>query len=174
MVIDSGASSHMFFDRSLFYDFSEETQRKIKIASGIFSQVEGDGKLSLSLLDKEGIERCVTYSDFLFLPDHSHDLISVSKLRKNGAQVNFGQSLNVNGGATIPFEEHANLYVLKGKTFDFCSFSGENEEAVLWHHRLGHNNFKNVKRLAYHVSGMSLKHSAFDKHCFCEICKISK
>ena len=76
----------------------------------------------------------MTFSDCLFLPDHSHNLISVSKLRQNGAQVNFGKSLSifVNERATIPFEEHANLYVLKGKTFDFCSFSGENEEAVLW------------------------------------------
>ena len=174
LVIDSSASSHMFFDRSLFFDFSEETQRKVKNANGIFSQVEGVGKVSLSLLDKEGIERCVTVSDCLFLPDHSHNLISVSKLRQNGAQVNFGKSLSifVNERATIPFEEHANLYVLKGKTFDFCSFSGENEEAVLWHHRLGHNNFKNVKRLAHHVPGLSLKHSAFDKLCCCEVCKI--
>ena len=118
----------------------------------------------------------MTFSDCLFLPDHSHNLISVSKLRQNGAQVNFGKSLSifVNERATILFEEHANLYVLKGKTFDFCSFSGENEKAVLWHHRLGHNNFKNVKRLAHHVSGMSLKHSAFDKLCCCEVCKISK
>ena len=90
--------------------------------------------------------------------------------------MNFGQSLTffVNGRATIPFEEHADLYVFKGKTFDLCSFSGENEEAVLWHHCLGHNNFKIVKRLVHHVSGMSLKHSAFDKLCCCEICKISK
>ena len=133
LVIDSGASSHMFFDRSLFFDFSEETQRKVKNANGTFSQVEGVGKISLLLLDKEGIERCVTFSDCLFLPDHSHNLISVSKLRQNGAQVNFGQSLSifVNERATILFEEHANLYVLKGKTLDFCSFSGENEEAVV-------------------------------------------
>ena len=118
----------------------------------------------------------MTFSDCLFLHDHSHNLITVSKLRQNGAQVNFGQSLSifVNGRATIPFEEHANLHVLKGKTLDFCSFSGEIEESVLWHHRLGHNNFKNVKRLAHHVSGMSLKHSAFDKLCCCEVCKISK
>ena len=133
LVIDSGASSHMFFDRSLFFDFSEETQHKVKNANGTFSQVEG---VSLLLLDKEGIERCVTFSDCLFLPDHSHNMISVSKMRQNGARVNFGKSLSifVNERATIPFEEHANLYVLKGKTFDFCSFSGENEEAVLWHH----------------------------------------
>ena len=176
LVIDSGASSHMFCDRSLFFDFSEETQRKVKNANGTFSQVEGVGKVSLLLLDKDGIERCVTFSDCLFLPDHSHNLISVSKLRQNGAHVNFGQSLSifVNGRATIPFEEHANLYVLKGKSFDLCSFSGEKEEAVLWHHRLGHNNFKIVKRLAHHFSGMSLKNSAFDKLCCCEVCKISK
>ena len=176
LVIDSGASSHMLFDRSLFFDFGEETQRKVKNANGTFSQVEGVGKISLLLLDKEGIERCVTFSDCLFLPDHSHNLISVSKLRRNGAQVNFGKSLSifVNERATIPFEEHANLYVLKGKTFDNCSFSGENKKAVLWHHRLGHNNFKNVKHLAHHVSGMSLKHNAFDNLCCCEICKISK
>ena len=38
--------------------------------------------------------------------------------------MNFGQSLSifVNGRATIPFEEHANLYLLKEKTFDFCAF----------------------------------------------------
>ena len=124
------------------------------------------GNVFLLFLDKDGLERCVTCSDFLFLPDHSHTLIRVSKLKQNGAQVIFGQSLSilVDGKATIPFEEHANLYVLKGKTFDLCSFSGQNEEAVLWHHRLGHNYFKNLKCLAHHVSGLSLKHNiAFDK-----------
>ena len=54
------------------------------------------------------------------------------------------------------------------------TFSGENEEAVLWHHRLGHNNFKIVKRLAHIVSGMSLKHSAFETLCCCEVCKTAK
>ena len=114
----------------------------------------------------------MTFSDCLFLRDHSHNLISERKLRQNRAQVNFGQSLSifVKGRATIPFEEHANLSVLKS----FCSFSVENEEAALWHHRLGHNNFKKVKRLAHHVSGKNLKHSAFDKLCCCEVCKISK
>ena len=63
LVIDSGASSHMFFDRSLLFDFSEETQRKVKNANGTFLQVEGVGKVSLLLLDKEMIERCVTFSD---------------------------------------------------------------------------------------------------------------
>ena len=56
LVIDSGASSHMFFDRSLFFDFSK-TQRKVKNANGTFWQVEGVGEVSLLLLDKEGIER---------------------------------------------------------------------------------------------------------------------
>ena len=76
-----------FFDHSLFFDFCEETQRKIKNANGTFSLVEGVGKVSLLILDKDGIERCVTCSDFLFPPHHSHILISVSKLRQNGAQV---------------------------------------------------------------------------------------
>ena len=119
----------------------------------------------------------MTFSDCLFLPNHSHNLISISKLRQNVAQVNFGQPLSIfiNAKATIPFEEHANLYVLKGKLFDLCSFSGENEEAVLWHHRLGHNHFKKlVKRSAHHVLGLSLKNSAFDKLCCCEVCTISK
>ena len=138
----------MFFDRSLFFDFSEETQRKVKMRMG------------------------------RFLPDHSHNIISVSKLTQSGAQVDSGQSLSIfvnrDGFATIPLKEHDNLYVLKRKTFDFCSFSGENEEAVLWHQRLGRNDFKIVKCLVLHVSGMSLKNCAFDKLCCCEVCKISK
>ena len=71
LVIESGASSHMFFDRYLFFDFSEEPQRKIKNANGIFLQAEGVGKVPFLFLDKEGIERCLTFSDHLFLPDHS-------------------------------------------------------------------------------------------------------
>ena len=86
----------MFFDRSLFFDFSEEQQLKVKI--------EDIGKVSPLLLDKDG----------------------------------------------------------------------ENEEAVLWRPRLGHNHFKNVKRLAHHVSGMNLKNSAFDELFCCEVCTISK
>ena len=74
---------------------------------------------------------------------------------------------------TIPFKERGNHYVLKTKTFELCSFSGENEVAILWHHHLGHNHFKYVKRLAHHISGMSLKNSAYDKLCCCEVCKIS-
>ena len=86
----------MFFDRSLFFDFSKETQFKVKI--------EGIGKVSPSLLDKDG----------------------------------------------------------------------ENEKAVLWSPRLGHNHFKNMKGLAHHVSRMKLKNSAFYKLCCCEVCTISK
>ena len=44
LVFDSGASSHMFFDRSLLFKFSEETQHNKKNANGTFSQVEGVGK----------------------------------------------------------------------------------------------------------------------------------
>ena len=96
-------------------------------------------------------------------------------MRKSGAHVNFGQSLShfVNKKGTIPFEKHANFYVLKGKTFGICSFSGENEEAVLWQQRIGHNHFKILKRLAHHVSVMNWINSSFDKLCCCEICKIS-
>ena len=169
---------HICFLTVLCSSTVAKKQRKVKNAIGTFSQIEGVGKISLLLLDKDGIERCVTFSDIfdrLLLPDHSHTLISVSKLRQNGARMNFGQSRSifVNGKVTIPFEEHANLYVLKRKTFDLCSFSGENEEALQWHHCFGHNHFKNVKRLAHHVSGMSWKNSAFDKICRCEVCKKS-
>ena len=102
-VIYSGAFSHMFFDCSMFFDFSKENQRKVKInANGTFTLFEGVGNVSPLLLDKDGIERRVTLSDCLFLPDHFHNLISVSKLRHNRAQVNFEQSLRsfVNGKAT--------------------------------------------------------------------------
>ena len=111
-----------------------------------------------------------TFPDSLSLPDNTRNLISVNKLRQNQEQVNIGhlgQSLSifVNGETNIPFEAHGELYVLNGKTIGLCSFSGENEEAVLWHHRTGHNHFENVKLSARHISGRCLKNSAFDKLC---------
>ena len=90
LVIDSGVSSHTFFDRSLLFDFSEETQCQVENENRVFRKLRVLGKFLFILLDKEGIERCVTFSNFLFLPDLSDILISVSKLRQNGAQVNFG------------------------------------------------------------------------------------
>ena len=111
----------------------------------------------------------MTFSDCLFLPDHSHNLISVSKLRQNGAQVNFGKSLSifVNERATIPFEEHANLYVLLEKT------RPKRRSGIVasspWSQQ-----FQKCETFGSSCFGMSLKHSAFDKLCGCEICKISK
>ena len=112
------------FLKVFFFDFSEATQREVKYANGTFSQVEGVGKVSLILLDKDGIEHCVTFSDCRFRPDHSHVLIIVNKLRRNGAEVNFGVSLSifVNGRGTIPIEEHAKLNVLKGTHLIFVHF----------------------------------------------------
>ena len=136
-------------------------------------------RVSLLLLDKDRIERCVTFPECLFLPGHSCNLISVNKLRQNKAQVNFGhfgQSLSifVKGKTIIPFKEHGKVYVRKGKTFDLCSFSIENEEAVLWHYRTCHNHFTHVKLLARHISGRSLKNSVFDRLCYSNVCTISK
>ena len=99
----------IYFLTVLFFDLSEETQRKVKKCDWDF--LLRVLEKFLLRLDKDGIERCVTFSDCLFLSDHSHNLISVSSLRRNGAQMNFGQSLGifVNRKATIPFEEQANL-----------------------------------------------------------------
>ena len=70
-------------------------KHKAKNVNGTFLQVEGVGKIFPLLLEKDGIERCVTFSECLFLPDHSHYVISVGKLKQNAAQVNFGQSLSI-------------------------------------------------------------------------------
>ena len=45
--LDSGASSHIIFDRFLFFDFSGEAHRKVKNANKTFSLVEGVGNFSL-------------------------------------------------------------------------------------------------------------------------------
>ena len=83
-VVDSGASPHMFSDRSLFTDFSDKVERCVKNANDSFSKVEGIGNVRVCLLDAGEKEHFKTFSNCLFLSDHAQNLISVSKLSQKG------------------------------------------------------------------------------------------
>ena len=54
LVNDSGASSHIFFDRSLLFHFSEETQRKVKMRMRLIHKVRMLEKFLFYFWTKKG------------------------------------------------------------------------------------------------------------------------
>ena len=140
-----------------------------------FSKVEGIGNVRGCLLDTEGKEHFVIFSDCLFLPDHAQNLISVSKLSQKGVKDEFGKESKMvaPNGRTFPIIKNENLCLLKAKFLEFCGTSG-NTNSLLWHQRLSHNIMGEVEQLSSCFLGTSFQGSRFEKTCVCEICQISK
>ena len=116
----------MFSDRSLFADFSAKVERWVKNAHDSLSKVEEIGIVRVCLLDTEGNEYFVTFSNCLFLPDQAQNLISVSKLRQKGVKVDFEKESKMVApkGTTFSFIKNKNLYLLKAKFSEFSGTSG--------------------------------------------------
>ena len=82
-VIDSGASSPMFSDWSLFTNFSDKVERWVKNANFNFSKVEMIGNVRESFGHCKSGTFCYIF-DCLLLPNHAQIWISVSKFDHEG------------------------------------------------------------------------------------------
>ena len=83
-------------------------------------------------------------------------LISVSKLREAGVDVSFGENLKLNfNKVSFPFEVENGLFVWK--TFTCSNENCFNVDSLqLWHAKMGHNNFSDLKRLPEFVEDMKI------------------
>lgn len=98
--IDSGASSHMCHDESLFENFSADLSRSVTLANGNSIVAEGSGNIFLNIKPKSIDEKKVELHDVLLVPGLDEDLISVHKLTQKGLKVLF---------------EEDDCYIIKGK-----------------------------------------------------------
>ena len=153
-IIDSGASDHMTFDKSLFSSLSPSPVSKVSNANGVYFPVLGIGTIPVT--------PTMVLTNVLFVPALSHHLLSISALNsQNKCSVTFFPMY-------VIFQDLSTRAMigrgdLRGRLFRLdCMYSGEVKalspsvaltlssdrvkEVWLWHRRMGHPSFGVMKK----------------------------
>lgn len=161
-IVDSGASIHMSYDKSLFVDF-KQNQGRIKIANGVYIPILGYGTINLRIKTSEG-PLLLKLSEVAYAPELHVNLISVYELNKAGHSLLFDKfTCKLKSGkkfVDIAFFNNNNYKVKEDKdsTGYLCLHD--------WHRRLAHRNLRDIKYLKNHGLHFT-KCSCLDE---CEAC----
>lgn len=143
--IDSGATSHMSYDDSLFIEIDYECKGIVKLADNKEINVEGIGTVELNLILNNRKTYFKLYKT-LYIPDLKSHLISTTKLTNEGFCILMkGQVAQImkNRFIYVEAKKENNLYLVKSerKNNSVCRKSEELKSNLeLWHMRLGHLN----------------------------------
>lgn len=169
--IDSGATSHMCCDRSLFDSFVE-TKERIVLAANEHTEAVGKGNVTIKL-DRG---RNLILQEVLYVPALNSNFISVGRCISNGLIVNFQNNEAMikmqNGCVVMRAQRECNLFIFKDKRA--ALYHMMNNESILWHYRFGHINYQSLNTMFKNnlVKGVNLKQCVLEKEC--EACAKSK
>lgn len=167
--LDSGCSSHMCGDKSMFSTLTPENG-SLKLASNKYtSKIEGKGRVTVNT-DKEGYN----FNDTLLVPDVAVNLLSVGKITDRGNKVIFEKDkayiVEKSGEVTLTAQRKAGLYYIEFNEKNSCNYSSKEYSDVMeWHRKLGHINERNLKKMATDnlMYGLNLVNETFET---CETC----
>lgn len=177
-LVDSGATSHMTWQKELLMDFQElSPPEKVGLGDGHSVHAVGIGKVRMEMdLDNRSTQPAVLHK-VLYVPQLALNLFSVKAATKRGKKVDFGKRQCIIRGAKQQVcgkgTSRGNLYYLDAKpSVEFASVAVKKPEKIdLWHQRMGHVNEAQLKDMIQKekvngVSGISQKAELE----FCEGC----
>lgn len=174
--IDSGASTHMTKHQHLLQNETSAYIKSIRVANDKSLQVKGSGQVSLKVQNNKNEYKTILFRNVLYVPELATNLISVSQIIKNGGQVKFNNKgcliLNQNKEVVATASLINNMYRLNISN-EFAYISDVNEQdPYLWHQRMGHLNFPDLKKIEQNTKGIiSLKKT---EDIICVTCLESK
>lgn len=88
VIFDTGATRHIFRDKSLFTSISP-IERSVQSASGHLSSVLGIGSISFKVSELSGhnVSKTITLEDVWYLPSCTRNLVSGSQIISKGYQI---------------------------------------------------------------------------------------
>ena len=94
LLVDSGCTSHMAIDESLFTEFDESFKpelHSLTLADGTkcSGMAEKRGKVEATLTDSNGVVHSVSLNDVLYVPNYPQNMFSVHKANEQKAAVVF-------------------------------------------------------------------------------------
>ncbi|KAJ0169236.1 hypothetical protein K1T71_015266 [Dendrolimus kikuchii] len=167
--IDSGASMHMTMNKDWIYDEKMPPIDNIKVANNKVLKVASCGKVNLNIIQPKGITSTIQVNDVLYIPELSTNLLSVSQMIKNQCKVEFDNKgcniYNKNSEKVATAKLINNMYRLNLCTGQAYISEHKNSDFYLWHQRMGHLNFSDLKKLESHVQGVKISLCNNDMIC---------
>ena len=182
LMVDTGATSHIINDISMFRRFDDTFQplkHCVELANGEKTNgvAERRGDAEVCLIDSRGQHHYATLKRALYIPSYPQDIFSVKAATASGATVVFKQgedALICRDGARFNIHEYNRLYYLQtvnGECEDQCKGVYDMQT---WHEILGHCNYDDVQKLQHVVDGMTIKGKTDMSALHCEVCTQGK
>lgn len=178
LAIDSGASDHMIGSRNLLSNIRIlDCPVAVTVAeTGRHMIAKEVGDLNVKLFVDGGEEPGVIH-DVLHVPNLKYNLLSVSKIESLGGEVRFRSGkaeIFLKNQKVGVGERVGNLYWLTAQsTTSTTHIAKREQDAELWHRRLGHVSLKNIQMMKNKgmVDGID---NVSGQLPFCDICAKSK
>jgi hypothetical protein len=190
VLLDSGATDHMFRQKEYFSKIIETNGDYIYTANNMKVEIRGVGEVDL----RNGTSE-LKLKNVLYVPALESNLVSLGKLMENGKySLNFnGDKVNLSKGnqttvigeknlATRLFKLSENWKINSQiRTYNLKNRSKDDEEKAkneleLWHKRLGHANYRKINTMA-NLGLIETRYVKPNDHTLmkkCEICLKSK
>ena len=150
--MDSGATSHMCNDRTMFTKLRQlGSDDKVTLGDGSTLQATEEGTVDVV---SDGTRRGCALKKMLYVLGLAYNLVSVSKAADAGKTVHFDDSVcefwNKSGEVIAIGAREGSLFYLKvaRKSRESVSVAHNQNKRRLWHRQLGHLNEQSMKRLA--------------------------
>ena len=165
-IIDSGASRHITHcvDK-LVAPVIPEAGEGSKISYGNGSSGSATAMGTVVLLDSPSSSRRLVLQDVLYEPSAQYNLLSVSSAVAKGASFDFQQqqcNIFVGSDLVAVAEAYNDVYVINSRAaHPAMALVGKATEqtAELWHRRLAHLGYDNIKRLTTMSTGINVTNS---------------
>lgn len=184
---DSGASHHMSYRREWFKTFTEIPEGTLGITVGNEDTIYARGRGEIDIVSIVG-NKCInrTLADVLYVPKISKNSFSLGAITDKGISVQvekeklklFSDGKIVGLGRRIS----NGMYIMNFKILSetAANVASVGESLDVWHERIGHTNYKIVKKMATSdaVFGMKVTKSTIsgskNNEQFCEGCVLGK
>lgn len=169
--IDSGASAHMAKQDDLLTEVRASISESVTVANSTSLKVEGEGQIKLASSTTD-----ITINNVLLVPEICANLLSVSAMVNKGLRLTFDSHGCIvqdekSGKEVATASEENGLYKLNASNRSQCGFlTPKDDFATLWHRRLGHVGFEQLRRMS---ADLSIPHE-ISQISPCEICILGK
>jgi hypothetical protein len=176
-VLDSGSNTSVSPSMAGIHNFVAE-DGEIQVYNNEKLKTIGRGDMYATVKDKDGKNQEVIIRDVAVAPGAPCILISVSKIQAAGGRVVFesdGRVMISASGVDVPVRPQGGLFYLEVSPMsgeaNMTSGGAGGGVAALWHARLGHRNYVDVKRLGELDVGVPKGLAAPGK---CDVCEVAK
>ena len=178
-IIDSGASSHMCNDQSMFTVLRQTTE-KVTLGDGSTLAVTGQGTVCLDMLLADGTKKECLLRKVLYVPELAYNLVSVSRATEAGKTVHFDDDdcefRNDTDEVIALGVRDGSLYYLKfvRKSQNETNVAQVRDKKRLWHRRFGHLNEQSMQKLVKEQLVNHLDYDTSGEVGVCEACIAGK